>query len=94
MCISPITIENPNFRQGKLGYNRIHNTIDKYIQVPCGHCRQCIATKQSYFLQKYDVELMDNELFFFTLTYKVLLHTINFMGGGNDSPSCFVFTSV
>lgn len=70
MCTSPITIENPNFRQGKLGFNRIHNTIDKYIQVPCGHCRQCIATKQSYFLQKYDVELMDNELFFFTLTYK------------------------
>ncbi len=70
MCTSPISILNPNFRQGKLGFNRIHNTVDKYIQVPCGHCRQCIATKQSYFLQKYDVELMDNELFFFTLTYK------------------------
>ena len=68
MCTSPISILNPNFRQGKLGFNRIHNTVDKYIQVPCGHCRQCIATKQSYFLQKYDVELMDNELFFFTLT--------------------------
>lgn len=91
MCLNPISILNPNFGQGKLGLNYLHNTIDKYIQVPCGHCRQCVATRQSYFLQRYDLESMVSEFFFFTLTYSpesLPFGTFEFEDGQKTIP-CF-----
>ncbi len=96
MCLNPISILNPNFGQGKLGLNYLHNTIDKYIQVPCGHCKQCVATRQSYFLQRYDLESMVSELFFFTLTYApeaLPYGTFDFQDGTKTVP-CFKISDV
>lgn len=64
MCISPISILNPNFRQGSLGFNRFKNTTDKYIQVPCGNCPQCLSLRQEYFNQTVLLELLNRDLYY------------------------------
>lgn len=69
MCIAPITIKNPYYRLGSKGLNYLHNTHDSHIQVPCGHCSQCVALRQSFFLQRVQMESLRSDLFFFTLTY-------------------------
>ena len=68
MCISPITILNPNYNQGKLGLNRFKNTTDKYIQVPCGNCSQCLSLRQEYFNQIVLLELLNRDLYYGALT--------------------------
>ncbi len=69
MCLCPITIKNPYYRLGGKGINFLHNTHDSHIQVPCGQCRQCVATRQNFFLQRVQMESLRSDLFFFTLTY-------------------------
>lgn len=69
MCLCPITIKNPYYRLGGKGINYLHNTHDSHIQVPCGQCRQCVATRQNFFLQRVQMESLRSDLFFFTLTY-------------------------
>lgn len=69
MCSSPITIKNPYFRLGSKGYNFLKNTVDSHIQVPCGNCPQCVAMRQSFFLQRVQMESLRSDLFYFTLTY-------------------------
>lgn len=69
MCISPITIDNPYYRLGTKGLNYLKNTADFKIVVPCGSCPQCIAMRQSFYLQRIQMESLRSDLFFFTLTY-------------------------
>lgn len=82
MCLSPVTIPNPYFRGVRIldkveqhfarpdtTYNRLHDTINQYIQVPCGKCLQCISLRQSYFNQRIQMESLRSELFMVTLTY-------------------------
>lgn len=69
MCLSPITIKNPYYGLGSKGINYLHNTSDSHIQVPCGHCRQCISLRQGYFNQRIQMESLRSDFFFFTLTY-------------------------
>ena len=69
MCLCPITIKNPYYKLGGKGINFLHNTHNSYIQVPCGQCRQCVATRQNFFLQRVQMESLRSDLFFFTLTY-------------------------
>lgn len=83
MCIAPIILENPYYNRGvSLEYNGnktkldigghydfLHNTIDKYISVPCGKCSQCISTRQNYYVQRIQMESLRSEIFYFTLTY-------------------------
>lgn len=69
MCIAPITIKNPYYKLGSKGLNFLHNTHESYIQVPCGQCIQCVALRQSFFLQRVQMESLRSDLFFFTLTY-------------------------
>lgn len=69
MCLSPITIDNPRFRSGNVGLNYLFNTHDSKIQVPCGTCPQCASLRQSFFLQRVQMESLRSHLFFFTLTY-------------------------
>lgn len=69
MCSSPLTIKNPFYRLGNIGMNALHNTVDSKIQVPCGNCPQCICMRQSFFLQRVQMESLRSYLFMFTLTY-------------------------
>lgn len=81
MCLSPILIKNPNFGMHgnvsasklKLDFTRglgfLTDTTSAYIRVPCGRCPQCIALRQSYYVQRSQCEEMSNDLYFCTLTY-------------------------
>lgn len=69
MCLSPITIKNPYYKLGNVGLNAFHDTVNSHIQVPCGQCPQCIAMRQSFFLQRVQMESLRSWLFMFTLTY-------------------------
>lgn len=69
MCLSPITIANPRYKQGNVGLNYLFNTHDSKIQVPCGTCPQCTSLRQAFFLQRVQMESLRSHLFMFTLTY-------------------------
>lgn len=82
MCSSPITIPNPYYKglgvktkvdelfvDPSTGFNRLHNTVDAFIQVPCGQCLQCISLRQSWINQRVQMESLRSELFMLTLTY-------------------------
>lgn len=68
MCLSPNKIPNP-YRgyRGRLAF--MHDTESQFIYVPCGVCRECIALKQMYLVQRVQMEAFDCFLFFSTLTY-------------------------
>lgn len=79
MCLSPITIKNPNCKdilyQTKFAnafkfIDRYHDTDSAYIQVPCGHCKECTFIRQNNFVQRVRMESRNNDLYFLTLTYK------------------------
>lgn len=43
---------------------------ERYIAVPCGHCDACLRTRQLYFVQRCQGEVIaGNDLYYFTLTY-------------------------
>lgn len=69
MCISPIQIKNPYLGLGHLGLNRLHDTVNTYINVPCGQCPACTSLRQSWINQRVQMESLDNYLFYGTLTY-------------------------
>lgn len=69
MCLSPITILNPNRGNASAGFTYLSDTTHKYIQVPCGHCSQCASMRQGFFNQRIQMESLRSDLFFFTLTY-------------------------
>lgn len=69
MCLHPILIDNPYLGQGLIGTNFLHDTISSKIPVPCGHCVQCVAMRQGFFLQRVQMESLRSHLFMFTLTY-------------------------
>lgn len=69
MCISPIRIPNPNAGMQKT-QGRFHKDCSsKFIEVPCHHCPECIKTMQMGFVQRIQMESLDNHLFMATLTY-------------------------
>lgn len=45
------------------------DTTNHYIQVPCGHCRECIASRQNDIIQRCRYESENTYQFFCTLTY-------------------------
>lgn len=69
MCRKPRLIPNPYFQLGDKGINYLHDTTHAFIEVPCGYCDQCIAYRQSSFMQRIQMESLLSHLFFFTLTY-------------------------
>lgn len=82
MCTRPILIDNPYYgcnqtykgAGGTLRLERtlsfLHDTTSLKMAVPCGHCAQCVAMKQSYIVQRSQMEADGNDLWFCTLTYK------------------------
>lgn len=71
MCQAPITIKNPDYHSPvkDKNYHLTHNTKDKYIVVPCGTCATCIQLRQQYLVQRVQMEAINHDLYFGTLTY-------------------------
>lgn len=68
MCLSPLSIPNPNY--GKTGFwYQFKDTSSQMIRIPCGYCAECIALKQMYLVQRVQMEALNREFFFCTLTY-------------------------
>lgn len=68
MCISPVSIENPNFgRHDRFAFMK--DTVSRRINVPCGVCPECVQHRQLQFVQRLQMEELVNHLFFCTLTY-------------------------
>lgn len=71
MCKAPILIDNPNYHSPIRDpvYHKIHNTVDIKIPVPCGRCASCIHLRQVYLIQRVQMEAINHDLFYGTLTY-------------------------
>lgn len=70
MCLKPRLIDNPYLGLAGIGYNYLHDCTSLKMAVPCGYCAQCVAMKQSYIVQRSQMESHGNDLWFCTLTYK------------------------
>lgn len=68
MCLNPTLIKNVNHFSRFKGLNALNVNTD-YIAVPCGVCSSCVALKQSFFIQRCQLESFDNDIWFCTLTY-------------------------
>lgn len=40
-----------------------------FLNIPCGHCNECVKVRQMSFVQRVQMESLENHLFFCTLTY-------------------------
>lgn len=71
MCVNPILIRNPNYkRKCRLGsFDSFKDCSSLYIRVPCGHCIDCIQSKQMSIVQRSQMMNLDYHVFFGTLTY-------------------------
>lgn len=84
MCTSPYFIKNTNISSRRISdwikkrdptyvskniNLHLKDTTFQFIRVPCGHCPSCLALRQSYFVQRCQMESLDNDLYFGTLTY-------------------------
>lgn len=71
MCNNPRYIDNPNYRSPVKDpvYHRLHDTIHKKIPVPCGHCSVCVHLRQCYVTQRVQMESLNRDLYYLTLTY-------------------------
>lgn len=68
MCISPTRIRNPNYHIYNSG-TKFKDTESAFINVPCGVCPECVAVRQMSYIQRLQMEELNNHLFFCTLTY-------------------------
>lgn len=70
MCECPTIIRNPYAGcDPSKGYNYLHDCVSAFIEVPCGKCRECIATKQDTYSVRSLVERSRSIPFMLTLTY-------------------------
>lgn len=69
MCLQPFSIKNPNYGLSNVGLNYLKDCDSQYLSIPCGHCPECIAVKQMYWVQRIKMESLKNYVFFCTLTY-------------------------
>ena len=79
MCTNPVLIPNKNL--GNHLYKGIRGRVTPgsvasfkdlsthYLKIGCGHCSECIHTKQMGYVQRVQMESKCNHLFFSTLTY-------------------------
>ena len=68
MFISPIRIRNPNYHS-KLPSAEFKDKVSLFINIPCGHCPECVSYKQMSIVQRVQMESLENYVFFSTLTY-------------------------
>lgn len=70
MCLNPLHRPNPNLGcNPKAGLMFMKDTTSKFIEVPCGHCPECVALKQNQLTQRVENESKYSYLYFCTLTY-------------------------
>lgn len=69
MCVSPIRIRNPNYGNKSSLISKLADTSSQFINVPCGHCSECVAVRQMSIIQRVQMEELENHIFFCTLTY-------------------------
>lgn len=71
MCDSPIMIKNLNrgLHNKDPVLSFIKDTKSDFIPVGCGHCPSCLALKQEYFIQRFQMETLDNDLWTGMLSY-------------------------
>lgn len=70
LCISPVNIPNKSYGLFKgTKFAEIFDITSAYIKVNCGHCSECIRSKQLQIVQRLQMEAKKNYLFFATLTY-------------------------
>lgn len=69
MCISPVCIENPHFRSTNSVISSYYDVDSRFILVPCGKCRECRHLRQSYWLQRVQLQSLTHHVFMGTLTY-------------------------
>lgn len=72
MCKSPTIIKNPYYGcDPSKGYNYLHDCVSTHIAVPCGHCLDCVQSRQSSFCTRCDLEGFKYRSvpFMLTLTY-------------------------
>lgn len=67
MCLNPITLKNPNFKAKH--FPLFADNISSKIQVPCGTCKECVALRQCYMVQRVQMLSKDYHIFMLTLTY-------------------------
>lgn len=76
MCLSPIKIKNPlyGYGPGDAGSNLYRDKYrpfdEPYMFVPCGHCAECLLSKQQSWIQRCRVLGVNSTMFFATLTYQ------------------------
>lgn len=71
MCLSPVLINNPNYNSPIRDptYRALHNVKDTKIAVPCGWCSVCLHLRQVYIIQRVQMESVNHDLYYGTLTY-------------------------
>lgn len=69
MCLNPILIKNPYYGLTPCSLNKFHDCTSTHIPIPCGNCSVCVRLRQSYLVQRCQMETLSNHLFFCTLTY-------------------------
>lgn len=79
MCYSPIKIKNVLYKtyignghylNNDIYSNTIKDNQSRYMYVPCGVCKQCVAIEQMELIERIQMEAMYNHIFMGTLTYK------------------------
>lgn len=68
MCLNPLSKKNPYFGADP-SKHMFHDTEHEYLNIPCGHCDECLATRQASYIQRLTAESKYNHFFFATLTY-------------------------
>lgn len=69
MCMTPLKMKNTYFGSDRFTHQVCHDTEHVNINIPCGHCPECIAAKQTSWVQRMTEEAKYNHFFFVTLTY-------------------------
>lgn len=69
MCVSPVLIPNPNYHSNVEIIKLTTDTENQFLRVPCNHCSECIALRQSSMVQRVRCLSLDHYIFFSTLTY-------------------------
>lgn len=70
MCTNPHRMRNPNYGSNNEITKALKDTKSLYLEIPCGHCGECIAVRQASYVQRCDLEAMTGYPFFCTLTYQ------------------------
>lgn len=85
MCLTPILIPNSNYVNDGLSFYRdrklyrpkfnrqlymnVKGSSTSFIRVPCGHCAECLRSKQNAFQQRCQYMTREYIVYFGTLTY-------------------------